>query len=221
MNFIVIIQSRMTSRRYPGKMLAPFLGKPVLSHVVDRLKKTKISSQIILATSEENSDDPLATYSNQLGLKVVRGSLDDVMKRFVLCLEHYKCDAFFRVCGDSPLLLPFLFEHAASIFRKNNFDLVTNIFPRSFPAGMTVELIRTKTFLEAQKDIYQSEDREHITRYFYNNHKKFKIYNIECANSSHLNLKLAVDNPDDLKKIEEWHSTQDKNYEDIFPILSK
>ena len=219
MNFIVIIQSRMTSRRYPGKMLAPFLGKPVLSHVVDRLKKTKISSQIILATSEENSDDPLATYSNQLGLKVVRGSLDDVMKRFVLCLEQYKCDAFFRVCGDSPLLLPFLFEHAASIFRKNNFDLVTNIFPRSFPAGMTVELIRTKTFLEAQKDIYQSEDREHITRYFYNNHKKFKIYNIECANSSYLNLKLAVDNPDDLIRLQEWDNKRNKDYDELFPII--
>ncbi len=221
MNLIVIIQSRMSSHRYPGKMLAPFLGKPVLAHVVQRLKEIKIKPEIILATSEENADDPLVNYSQNLGLKIFRGPLDDVMKRFVLCLKKNECDAFFRVCGDSPLLLPFLFEQAASIYRNNDYDLVTNIFPRSFPVGMSVELIKTRTFLEVQKDIIDNEDREHITRYFYNNPKNFKIHNIECAKPLNSNIKLTVDKPGDIEKLEEWYLAQDKKYEDIFPVLSK
>jgi spore coat polysaccharide biosynthesis protein SpsF (cytidylyltransferase family) len=220
MNLIVIIQSRMTSRRYPGKMLAPFLGKPVLAHVVHRLKKTLINPLIVLATSDEIADDPLAIYSQQLGLKVVRGSRDDVMKRFILSLKQYKCDAFFRVCGDSPLLLPFLFDKAVSIFKSSSYDLVTNIYPRTFPVGMSVELIKTKTFIETEKKIIDKEDREHITKYFYNHSNDFQINNIECLKTINPKLKLAVDEPEDIQKLEEWHLKNGTNYEEIFPVLS-
>ncbi len=221
MKFIVIIQSRMTSERYPGKMLAPFFRKPVLAHVVQRLKKILINPDIILATSSESADDPLALYSQHLGLKVVRGSRDDVMERFIFSLKQYKCDAFFRVCGDSPLLLPFLFDKAASIYNNNNYDLVTNVFPRTFPVGMSVELIKAETFLDTQKKITNYQDREHITKYFYSHSKDFKIYNIECAKPLDPNLQLAVDKPEDIKKLEQWCLANDENHEEIFPMLLK
>ncbi len=211
----------MTSKRYPGKMLAPFFGKPVLAHVVHRLKKILINPDIILATSSESTDDPLALYSQHLGLKVVRGSRDDVMERFIFSLKQYKCDAFFRVCGDSPLLLPFLFDKAASIYNNNNYDLVTNVFPRTFPVGMSVELIKAETFLETQKKITNYQDREHITKYFYSHCKDFKIYNIECGKPLDPNLQLAVDKPEDIQKLEQWCLANDENHEEIFPMLLK
>ena len=151
MNLIAIIQSRMSSERYPGKMLAPFLGKPVLNHIVERIRSAKINLPIILATSKEVTDDPLALYAKHLGLEVVRGDLNDVVGRFYLTLSKYKCDAFFRVCGDSPLLYSSLFDTAASLFEKANFDLITNVFPRTFPPGMSIELIKTKIFIEKEK----------------------------------------------------------------------
>ena len=118
MSIIAIIQSRMTSERYPGKMLAPFLGKPVIAHVVDKIRISKVNPKIILATSENHTDDPLVLYAKYLGIEVVRGSHNDVFGRFISALKKYKCDAFFRVCGDSPLLLPSLFDKAVSIFSQ-------------------------------------------------------------------------------------------------------
>jgi len=221
MSLIAIIQSRMTSERYPGKMLAPFLGKPVLAHVVERIQISKINPKIILATSENYTDDPLALYAKHLGIEVVRGSHENVLSRFILTLNKFKCDAFFRVCGDSPLLLPLLFDKAASIYSQSEYDLVTNVFPRTFPVGMSVELIKTRTFIEVEKKIINKKDREHITQYFYGKEKEFKIYNIKCDKVFDPNLKLAVDKPDDLKRLEEWDQNKNEDYEEIFPINEK
>ncbi len=211
----------MTSKRYPGKMLAPFLGKPVLAHVVEKIQKSKINPKIVLATSKNTTDDPLVLYAKNLGIDVVRGSQNDVFERYILTLKKFKCDAFFRVCGDSPLLFPLLFDKAASIYKNSKYDLITNVFPRTFPIGMSVELINTRTFIKMDKKIKSKNDREHISQYFYRNGKKFKIYNIECGRSSDRNLKLALDVPNDLKKLEEWDLKRNKNYKDIFPVNEK
>ena len=215
-----IIQCRMSSRRFPGKVLAPFLGKPILSHIVDCIKRTQMNPSIILATSDEKTDDPLAIYGKYLGIDVVRGPCDDVLERFVMTLKKHKCDAFFRICGDSPLLLTQLFNQALSIYNSGSYDLITNVFPRTFPVGMSLELVKTKIFLETEKTIVKKIDREHLTRYFYQNSKNFKMYNIECANLTDPDLKLAVDKLKDLKRLETWFLTKGKEYEDLFPILS-
>ena len=219
MSTIAIIQSRMTSERYPGKMLAPFLGKPVLAHIVERIKLSKVNPKIILATSENYTDDPLALYAEYLGIEVVRGPHNDVVSRFIKTLKKFKCESFFRVCGDSPLLLSLLFDRAAYIFSQADYDLVTNVFPRTFPMGMSIELIKTKTFIQTEKKITDIKDREHITKYFYAKYKKFKIFNIECTKPSSSKLKLSLDKIDDLKKLEEWDQKKNKDYEKIFPII--
>ncbi len=218
MNVKFIIQCRMNSSRYPGKVLAPFLGKPLLAHIVDRIKSAKLKSSIILATSNKRSDDPLEIYGKYLGIIVERGSLDDVSKRFALVLKKHKCEAFFRVCGDSPLLSTSLFNQALSIYKKNSFDLVTNVFPRTFPKGMSVELIKTETFLKYQKKISKDLDKEHLTRYFYKNSKNFKIFNLKSSKTIKANLKFAVDEIKDLKKLEAWFVDKGKNYEKLFTI---
>ena len=90
-----------------------------------------------------------------------------------------------------------------------------------FPAGISVELIKSKTFIEAEKKIINKKDREHITQYFYSKEKEFKIYNIKCGKSFNSNFKLSLDKPEDLKKMEEWSKSRNKNYEEIFPINEK
>jgi len=212
-----IIQCRMSSRRFPGKVLAPFLGKPILAHIVDCLKRTQINPSIILATSNQKTDDPLAIYGKSLGIDVVRGPLDDVLGRFAMALKKHKCDAFFRICGDSPLLLTPLFDQALSIYNHGAYDLVTNVFPRTFPVGMSMELIKTKSFLETEKKIVKKKDREHFTRYFYQNSKNFEIYNMKCAKSINLNYKLAIDETKDLKRLESWFLNKGDQYVNLFP----
>jgi len=213
-----IIQCRMTSTRFPGKVITPFLGKPLLDHIVEKVNKISLCSSIILATSNDKADDPLASYAKDLGLKIVRGSREDVVQRYVLALESYSCDAFFRVCGDSPLLLSHLFDYAVSIYKNKSYDLITNVFPRTFPAGMSVELIRTETFLKNTQYIKEQDEREHLSKYFYNNFNNFKICNIECDLPIDQNFKLAVDEHSDLKKIESWLFNRKDKFENLFPI---
>jgi spore coat polysaccharide biosynthesis protein SpsF (cytidylyltransferase family) len=214
----VIIQSRMSSRRFPGKVLSPFLGKPLFYHVVKQMKKIGIYNSIILATSTDKTDDTLAAYAKDLGLNVFRGSLNNVVERFSMALDIYKCDAFFRVCGDSPLLPPYLLNHAIKIYKKKKYDLITNIFPRTFPAGMSIELFNTQTFLRSVGKINDKAEKEHISRYFYNNYKKFKLYNFECNLPTDPDLKLAVDNISDIKKIEQWFLQNKNELQKLFVI---
>tara|TARA_Y100000768_G_scaffold63599_1_gene43728 strand:- start:31290 stop:31898 length:609 start_codon:yes stop_codon:yes gene_type:complete len=200
--------------------MSPFLGKPILSHIVNLIKKLNTNSTIILATSEEKSDDPLAAYGKHLGIEVVRGPLDDVLERFLLALKKYKCDAFFRVCGDSPLLLKPLFKKAVSIYKNNSYDLVTNVFPRTFPIGMSMELIDRKIFLETEIKIKKKIDREHITKYFYKNSKEYRIFNIKCAKYIKPGFKLAIDEVKDLQRLEKWFLKKGSQYDNFFPIKS-
>ena len=217
-----IIQCRMSSNRFPGKVLAPFLGKPILSHIVDRVREANFSSSILLATSDDKTDDPLEIYAKSLGIAVIRGSRDDVVGRFVLALKKHKCKAFFRICGDSPLVFPPLFKHAISIYKRGTYDLISNVFPRTFPQGMSVELINTKFFLENEKKIFTKNDREHVTKYFYKNAKKFRIHNIKSKRLIKPNLKLAIDKVQDIKKVESWYLKIGEEYKKLFPIkLSK
>jgi len=215
---IAIIQARMTSTRYPGKMLAPFLGKPLLAHVVKRLRASYASPPVILATSDEAADDPLALYGQSLGIPVVRGPRDDVVGRFVLALQAHPCEAFFRVCGDSPLLLPHLFNAAVSLYQNGMIDVVTNIFPRTFPVGMSVELVRSATFLAAAEGIVDANDREHVTRFFYNNPEQFKICNIQCDGPYDPDLKLAVDELGDMQRLTAWLADAGNEYWRLFPV---
>lgn len=216
MKLTAIIQARMTSSRYPGKVLAPFLGKPVLAHVVDRIREAELAPEIILATSHDRADDPLTLYGQSLGIIVERGLRDDVLGRFAVVLQKYPCQAFFRVCGDSPLLLPHLFDKAAEHYRQNVFDLVTNVCPRTFPVGMSVELLNTKTFLDLESRIVDSEDREHLTRYYYRHPDHFQICNIRCSNHEAPGLRLAVDDLSDLQRLENWVKEHGNNYSRLF-----
>ena len=211
----------MSSKRFPGKVLSPFLKKPLFYHVVNQMKKIRICNSIILATSTDKTDDPLTAYAKDLGIKVFRGSLNNVVRRYSSVLDIYKCDAFFRVCGDSPLLHPYLFNHAIKIFKKKKYDLITNVFPRTFPAGMSIELFNTETYLKSVGKIKDKNEREHMSKFFYNNYSDYKLYNIECDLPINPDLKLAIDNFNDIENIQTWYLKNKNQIEKIFPIKKK
>ncbi len=208
MRISAIIQARMTSQRFPGKVLAPFLGRPLLAHVVERLRQIPGALPVVLATSRDEADDPLALYAQSLGVGVVRGPLENVLGRFALAVAQHPCEAFFRVCADSPLLEPFLFVRALEVYSGGDFDLVTNVFPRTYPAGLSVELLRAETFLALEKVTTDPQDREHVTRYYYGHPEACRIQNIESARPADPGLKLAVDEIGDLERLARWK--QDK-----------
>lgn len=127
------IQARMSSSRYPGKVLAPFRGEAMIRHVVRAVEEALSSEDVIVVTSVESSDDPLVRYIESLDRHVYRGPLDNVLARFVASAQEYPCDWIMRINGDSPLLAPELIRLVVSHVNQGVPDVVTTIFPRSFP----------------------------------------------------------------------------------------
>lgn len=195
-----IIQARLSSTRLPRKVLLGVHGRPMLDYVVERVRRAQSVDTVILATSVESSDDDLAAYTDSRGLSCVRGALDDVSNRFAEALRRHPCEGFFRVNGDSPWADSGLLDRAADIFRRNACDLVTNLAPRTYPYGVSVELIRTAAFDRALPHMLEPRYREHITSYFYEHADEFRIAAIETMDPPLADRHLTVDTREDLDR---------------------
>jgi len=196
-----IIQARMNSDRYPGKVLFNVHGKPLLQYIMESLSMCNSLDQIVVATSVERTDDPLAEFCGFAGISCFRGPLQDVAGRFFGALSKYKFDGFVRVSGDSPLIDYRLVDKAVNIFESYNFDVVTNILERTFPKGQSVEVIRTAIFRSVYPLMETTEQLEHVTRFFYSHQKSFAIYNFESG-EKYGDIQLSVDTEDDMRKFQ-------------------
>ena len=196
----------MSSARFPGKVLAPFKGKPIISHVLERLAEAIEPSRIIVLTSNEPTDDPLAYYLRSKNVAVFRGPLQDVFTRFRLCLLEKPCEWFLRISADSPLFDPGILPGLMQATQNSSCDLVTTIFPRTFPKGQNAELVRTSTFLTINPSALSPHEREHVTPFFYNNSTRFRIVNVTSNEPRHAELSLAVDTIEDLHRLESLDS---------------
>lgn len=197
----VIVQARMSSERLPGKVLMKMEGKPVLQYVVERLQYSKAVGGIVVATSEETGDEPIVQFCKRLEIPCYRGSHNDVAGRFAGVLDKYDWEAFVRVCGDSPLLDQYLIDRAVGVFRESNCDLVTNVWPRSYPYGQSVEVLGTGVFRRAYEQMQELEDKEHVTRFFYQHEQEFSIRNF-TSKANYAGLHMAADTKDDFEVIE-------------------
>lgn len=196
------IQARMSSSRFPGKVLAPLNGQPIIWHVINRVSEVIPAERIVVATSVEQSDDPLAAYLGRLGVSVHRGALDNVFERFQSCLSEYPCSWFFRICADSPLLDSSLLKRMMD-YSGSEADLVTNVQVRSFPKGRSLEMIRAGVFARIDSAQLRAEEVEHLTKVFYAHADKFKIINIESGDPELAKLNYAVDTLEDLFRLED------------------
>jgi len=198
----VFIQARMSSHRFPGKVLAPFRGVPLIHHVIASVKRALPKVQLVVSTSSEGSDDPLVSYLQTMGVTVFRGPLDNVFERFRLCVREYSCEWVLRLSGDSPLLDCRVLQAVVSRV-DSNCDLVTTIFPRTFPKGHNAELIQVSSLLAINGEKLSSEDREHVTPFFYRNPGGFRIVNVESGDPRLAEFSLAVDTVADLHRLEQ------------------
>jgi spore coat polysaccharide biosynthesis protein SpsF len=199
---LIVVQARMSSSRFPGKVLAPLRGEPVLRHVVRTAQTVEGARGIVVATSTEPSDDPVAVYAASLGVSVVRGPLDDVLERFRSCARLYPADWLMRINGDSPMLPAGILARVLAARDGGRWDLVTTVFPRTFAPGQNVELIRTSTLLALADGRLTPADREHVTAFFYRNADEFLIRNVECDSAERASS-YAVDTLDDLRRLDQ------------------
>jgi len=197
----VIIQARMSSSRLPGKQLADIEGKPMLQRVIERVKQVPmlnepaISSQIIVATTDNPQDEAICQLAAKCGVKCYKGSERDVLDRFYQAATLYQANTIVRISGDCPLIDPQIINDALVFFIYGGYDYVTN--RPSYIDGMDTEVFRYSILDRAWRMAKSKYDREHVTPYIQRS-KKLKIgrmlYEINLPD-----LKLSVDEPKDLE----------------------
>jgi spore coat polysaccharide biosynthesis protein SpsF len=171
-------------------------------HTVQRVCAALDRENVIVLTSEAESDDPLVHYLDDRRVAVVRGPLDDVIARFRCGLARASFDWFFRVSADSPLLRSDLITSMGKHAGLPGVDLVSNVVRRTFPRGHSMELIRSETFLGLDDASLSASDREHVTTVFYRFPDRYKIVSFEMNGSGYGEAGYAVDTIDDLKRLE-------------------
>ena len=205
----------MSSSRFPGKVLAPLSGKPIIMHVIDRVRNAVPTELIVVLTSTDASDDPLYHFLDSQGIQVFRGDLFNTFMRFREALKDFPCRNFFRISADSPMFDARLIKQMLPFVADNVHDLVTNVFPRTFAKGLSLELVNSKSFLDIDHQALTDYEREHVTPYFYHRHQEYRIRNIEPE--AHHNVQqepCAVDTIEDLRRLESlWKDLESKTDE--------
>jgi spore coat polysaccharide biosynthesis protein SpsF len=200
MRIYAVLQARMSSTRLPGKVLRPLGEKPLIEYLLERLAHSRELDGVVLATSDDASDDPVAEFAREAGVAYHRGPLANVAERFLEVVDRFELDAFVRVTGDSPLLDQALVDYGTRLYRQGAAEIVTNVFPSTHPSGQSFEVVGADAFRRGFAAMTQPYDLEHVTPFFYRRPELFQIVNVE-AQQDHHELQLSVDTAEDAEVI--------------------
>lgn len=194
---VALIQARMSSSRLPGKILADLGGLPMICFMIERVKRAKSIDKIAVVTSTDASDDVLVQVLREFGVAVIRGPLDDVLKRYMLGAEALNAHNIIRLTGDCPLIDPAIIDLVVALHSAEKADYSSNIDPPGFADGMDSECFTRALLDKANRDAQKQPHREHVTLWMREAAQGISRVNLApIANASH--LRLTVDYEDDL-----------------------
>ena len=203
MTVVAIIQARMGSTRFPGKVLAKINNHPLLEILISRVKMSKLIDKIVVATTTELEDDILCDWLNAKGVDYFRGSEINVLERFYECAKVFKADLIVRITADDPLKDPEIIDEIVDLLQRlETIDYASNTLKPSYPEGLDVEAFRFSTLEKAHTEARLDSEREHVTSYIWKNNEKFKLQNVEMIPNLS-KWRWTVDKPEDLEFISE------------------
>lgn len=198
MNIFAIIEARMTSSRLPGKVILPVLEKPMLHYLVSRLQRVSSLDGIALATTSNQTDEPLREFAKSESIACYSGSEEDVMGRVIETAKYTSSDLIVEVTGDNPIIDPEIVELAIRTYLANDLDYVGNSHVRTYPIGMDVQVFRLETLVRSASQTNSKLDREHVTLHMKNHPELFSHLNIVAPPSLHWpELSLTLDEDKD------------------------
>lgn len=199
MKIVAIVQARMGSTRLPGKVMMDLLGAPVLVRDVNRLQRSKLLDEVVIATTILPADDQIVSLCEDQGWSYFRGDESDVLDRYYQAAQAFEADVIVRVTSDCPMIDPEIVDVVIRAFLDiPGIDYVSNILPpRTFPRGLDTEVM---TFEALERAWTEDEDpnlREHVTPYVYQNPEKFQAHGVvnDIDLSPH---RWTLDTPEDL-----------------------
>ena len=196
---LAILQARMSSSRLPGKVLADLAGAPMILRQIERLNRARRLGRIVVATSDQASDDVLAACLDRAGVAVFRGPLNDVLARFIGAMDAFGAVAtVVRLTADCPLADPVVIDDTLALHAASGADYTSNTpARRSYPKGLDVEVFKAEALRTAARETADPYDREHVTPFLYRRPERFRIAGLEQA-ADEGEVRWTVDRPDDL-----------------------
>lgn len=199
MNVVAIIQARMSSTRLPGKVLMELAGTPVLQHVVSRIKACKTIDQVVVATSADESDDPIEAWCFAHEVQSYRGSLNDVLDRYYQAANQCNADAIVRITADCPAIDPTIVDEVVMAYLAGGYEFFG--LAGEFPDGLDCTVFAFSAIERAWKEAKLPSEREHVGPYIEKNPRLFKSGGLKkFVGLSH--HRWTLDEPRDLKFLE-------------------
>jgi spore coat polysaccharide biosynthesis protein SpsF len=190
--YLAIVQARMGSSRLPGKVLADLCSKPIIWHVIERLRLSERVGGIVVAIPMGAQDDVLCAYLHKIGAEVFRGSETDVLDRFCQTSRLHPSHAIVRITADNPLFDPKLLDETIGFFEKGGYRYART---EGFPLGVGAEVFASSLLEEANGRASAAYEREHVTPYMYTSQENHGAY--DCGKKQG-HIRLTVDTKEDL-----------------------
>ena len=196
---LAIVQARLTSSRFPGKVLEKINNLTLIQILKKRLSLSKKIDQVVFAIPNNKLQKHLKNHLKNINAEIYEGNENNVLDRFYKTAIKYKPNIIVRITADCPIIDAKIIDKLISKAEKNNFDYISNVYPPSFPDGLDVSVFPFKTLEKTWKRAKSKYDKEHVVTYMQKN-KKFKKYNL--LNSRNLSsIRLTVDEIVDLDVI--------------------
>lgn len=217
---VALVQARMGSSRFRGKVLADLGGRPMIQLMFDRIRRARTLDAAVLVTSTDPEDQELVMFAESRNIPVVTGPLDDVLARFMIGAEQTDADVVVRLTGDCPLIDPGVIDRVVGLRASEQVDYASNIDPPSFADGLDVECFTVRALARAHAEAHAQPHREHVTLWMREAASGLSRANLR-ANLPFDHLRITVDYVDDLELVRKIVAKLEGNptEADFFDIL--
>ena len=201
MKILAVLQARTSSTRLPGKVMKEINGKPMIYWQIQRILKSTKISDLIVATSTEESDDLLVDFLVNMNIAFYRGSLSNVLSRYEEISVNLNPTAIVRLTADCPLVMPKVLDAVVTEFLKTQFDYVSNTLVRTFADGLDVEVFSIQALSKLRRFALSKPEEEHVTLGMYSRPKDFTLWNVRNDREEG-HLRWTVDDQSDFDMVQ-------------------
>lgn len=200
---VATIEARMTSSRLPGKVLLDLAGKPALQHIVERLRRSRYVDEVVVATTDQPTDEPVEELCRKIGCACFRGSEDDVLARVLGAAEYVNGGLIVEITGDCPVIDWRHVDLMIETFYAGEFDYVANIGPQPYPVGFEVQVFPVAVLAEVNRLTQNPVDHEHVSLYIYSHPERYRLHYVSAGpDLFHPEIEITLDTQEDYQMIQ-------------------